>query len=81
MLTSQQRGDRIASLFLGAAHERRQMLANLIRQELDEASAEAVELVRQLRTYVVIQAVIMPGSDHETLARATREFLAAHGVK
>jgi hypothetical protein len=76
MLTSQQRADRVASLFLGAAHEQREVLANLIRQELDEASAEAVELVRQLASRIDPTA-----NGSRALFAVAKEFLAARGVR
>jgi hypothetical protein len=84
MLTSKERADRVASLFLGAAHEQREVLANLIQQELDEASAESVELVRNTRLYVSSGAVVASG---DVAARAVvlqgivDDFLRAHGVE
>lgn len=76
MLTSKERADRLASFFVGAAHERRQTLANLIRQELDEQAAESVELVRQLAA-----AIDPTAKGSRALFAVAKEFLAARGVR
>lgn len=75
MLKSHERAYSLARAFLGPKHEARDHLMLLVKRELDEQAAEAIELVRQLRPHL---AVASPAG--QRLLAAITEFLAAHGV-
>jgi hypothetical protein len=58
MLTSQQRADRVASLFLGAAHEQREVLANLIQLLTESRAQVARRCLREEHLRYVVGLVV-----------------------